>query len=359
MKNFFNLPNPIFRPDSFNDKERNISKFWLDKNENGHNDLNLFFKKNFLNNIPPRYIFSYPSLADTYLKISNYLKLQKNQILLTNGSDGGIKIIFESLVKKNDKVLIMSPTFEMYQVYCKLYQSKFKKINYFLNKDKFNVDLNKILKTLKDFKPKLFCFAYPDSPTGFSFKKKDVENILNFCNKNKIFVLIDEAYYFFSKQTFVKKIKQFDNLAIVRSSGKAFALAGLRAGFIISNKKNINYFKSYRQMYEINGIAAYMLNKIYTPNGIKKIKESVRDLELGKNFFLKELSKNPNIEFIDSDANFIHLKILKKKDILLKKLDKICVFKKKQNHPILRDYIRLTLTTKKNFSKILKVINTK
>ena len=359
MKNFFKLPKPIFRPDSFKDKERDINKLWLDKNENSHRDLNLFMKKNILNNIPPRYIFSYPSLANTYSKISNNLNVQKKQILLTAGSDGGIKTVFESMIQKKDKVLIMSPTFEMYDVYCQLYQSKYKKIDYSLSKGKFDIDLNKIINTLKTFKPKLFCFAYPDSPTGFSFKEKDVQKILNFCKKNEIFVLIDEAYYFFSKKTFIKKIKMFDNLAIVRSAGKAFALAGLRAGFIVSDEKNINYFKSYRNMYEINGIAAYMLNQIYTKNGINKIEKTVKKLEEGKNFFLKALNKNSNIEFIDTEANFIHLKILKKKNIIIKKLEKICEFKKNQRHPALKDYIRLSLTTKKNFSKILKIIDRK
>ena len=139
--------------------------------------------------------------------------------------------------------------------------------------------------------------------------------------------------------------------------GKAFGVAGLRVGFIISNKLNIDYFRSYRGMYEINNIAAYMINKILTKKGIKIVKNSVERLIQGKKYFLKNLKKNQNIKFIDTNANFIHLKILKNRKKIINKLSKLCEFKKKQKHPILKDYIRLSLTTKKNFINILEALN--
>ena len=357
MKKNFKIKKPIFRPYSYKDYERNIKKIWLDKNENTDEVINNFFKKEFLNQIPPRYLYSYPSLAETYAKVSKFCKKNKNQILLTHGSDGGIKTIFESIVKQNDKVIIFSPTFEMYDVYCKLYQAKYKTINYSIKDKKIYLNFSRLFKTLKEFKPKLICFASPDSPTGFFFNQIQVKKILEFSKKNNIFVLIDEAYYLFSEKTYINEINKYKNLAIIRSMGKAFGVAGLRVGFIVSNKINIDFFRSYRGMYEINNIAAYMLNKILTKKGIKEVKNSVNRLIEGKKFFLKNLKKNPNIEFIDTHANFIHLKILKDKNKIIKKINEICVFKKRQKHPILKDYIRLSLTTKKNFINILKVLN--
>ena len=41
------------------------------------------------------------------------------------------------------------------------------------------------------------------------------------------------------------EINKYTNLIIVRSLSKSWALAGLRIGFILSSKKNINYMKSY------------------------------------------------------------------------------------------------------------------
>ena len=112
-------------------------------------------------------------------------------------------------------------------------------------------------------------------------------------------------------------------------------------------------------MYEINNIAAYMLNKILTNSGMRKVNRSVLKLKEGKKFFLNNLNKNSNVEYINTSANFIHLKILKNKKKIINNLSKICEFKKKQNHPILKDYIRLSLTTKKNYINILKILNNK
>lgn len=357
MRNNFNIKNPIFRPHSYNDYERDIKKIWLDKNENADLKINKFYKKEFLSKIPSRYLFSYPSLGETYLKVSKFCNTSKNQILLTHGSDGGIKTVFESMIKKNDKVLILSPTFEMYEVYCKMYQAKYKFFNYSIINNKIDLDFSNLIKTIAIFKPKLLCLASPDSPTGFSYDKEKIDKILELSQKKNIFILIDEAYYLFSKKTFINKINNFKNLAIVRSMGKAFGLAGLRVGFIISNKLNVDYFRSYRGMYEINNIAAYMINKIFCKRGIKIVKNSVHRLIQAKKFFLKKLEKNQNVKFIDTEANFVHLKILKDRKKIIKKLSMVCEFKKKQKHPILKDYIRISLTTKKNFINILDALN--
>ena len=76
--------------------------------------------------------------------------------------------------------------------------------------------MDKFLKTIKTFKAN-FMLCIPKWSTGFSYKKKDVNTILNFSKKNNIFILIDEAYFLFNNKTLIKKINSFDNLAIVRS----------------------------------------------------------------------------------------------------------------------------------------------
>ena len=104
----------------------------------------------------------------------------------------------------------------MYDVYCKLYQAKYKTINYSIKDKKIYLNFSKLFKTLKEFKPKLICFASPDSPTGF-FSISAGKKILEFSKKNNIFVLIDEAYYLFSEKTYINEINKYKNLAIIRS----------------------------------------------------------------------------------------------------------------------------------------------
>ena len=70
-------------------------------------------------------------------------------------------------------------------------------------------------------------------------------NIRKKSNKN-VYLIIDEAYFPFSEETSIKLIKKYKRLAIIRTGSKSFGLAGLRVGFIASNKYLINLFSKFK-----------------------------------------------------------------------------------------------------------------
>ncbi len=106
----------IYRPDWIIDSIRKSNKLWLDKNENA-DEILLKQTKKMLKNIDKNIIFSYPSLAPIYKKLARSLKISPKKILLSAGSDAGIKTIFETFVNEKDKVLRTNPTFAMYEIY--------------------------------------------------------------------------------------------------------------------------------------------------------------------------------------------------------------------------------------------------
>ena len=108
----------------------------LNKNENTHNQLFIFLKELF-NKINPNDINSYPNFKKLYSIISKEEKINKNQILLTSGADAAIKLIFETLIKKNDKIIITEPSFAMYDIYSKLFQSVCIKLIYKRKNNRF------------------------------------------------------------------------------------------------------------------------------------------------------------------------------------------------------------------------------
>ena len=98
-----------------------------------------------------------------------------------------------------------------------------------------------MIKKIKNEKPKILCLANPNSPTGTIIEKKNILKLIKTCKKNNCYILIDEAYYGFSKETSKNFVKRFENIFIVRSLSKAWGLAGLRLGYIISNKKILKF----------------------------------------------------------------------------------------------------------------------
>lgn len=344
----------VSRPDIFKEIKRDPKKLWLDKNENLDQALLNFVKKK--TKLTKEILSSYPNLSSTYKKIANFYNINKYSLLLGHGSDGCIQNIFQALVKKNSHVLISSPTFAMYDVYAKAFDAKISYIKYSINNEgAISLDIKNLLRLLKK-KPKIFFLPNPDSPTGSSLNDKLLNKIFKICEKNDCYVLIDEAYHLFYKPSQVKKINTYKKLIIIKSFSKAFGLAGLRAGCIITNINTIDYLKSFKQMYEINHFCSEVLSNIFTKQGIGIIRKSINEKKEGKKFFLKFLKKN-NFDYLDSDGNFIHINFGIDKEKIINGLKKICYFR--ENDVLLpkKGYSRFTLTNVKNFKKITKIIN--
>lgn len=334
---------------------RTSNKIWLDKNENTDEYLKKTYLR-ILKKIKFSDIAAYPDLTDTYKKVSSFLNLRVKQIYLTSGSDLAIKSIFESCIFSGDKVVMTNPTYAMYEVYCNLFRAKKILLDYEFSKNGPYLNINKLVLLIKNHKPKLICIPNPDSPTGQIISKANIETILRVAKNNKSLVLIDEAYYLFYKKSSISYIKKFNNLIVTRSASKAMALAGIRIGIVISNPFLIKNIFMYKPMYEISSLANIFIKEIIKSKNYKLIKNSVNRLVEGKKLFINYLKKK-NISYFNSYGNFIHINLGASKKIIIKELEKYIYFRSEEKHPSLNGYSRISLTSKKNFKMIIKIIN--
>ena len=93
-----------------------------------------------------------------YKQLRNHLKINVDQLILTNGSDGGIRMVFDLLTNQKDKVLILNPTFAMYEIYCKIFKLKYKKIEFKFSDKGPKLNLNEICDEIRKYRPKLFVY---------------------------------------------------------------------------------------------------------------------------------------------------------------------------------------------------------
>ena len=76
-----------------------------------------------LENMTAEKISTYPEIFSLYDKVSNYYDISKENLLFTNGSESGIRYVFQTYVAPGDNVLTVSPTFAMVPVYSKIFQT--------------------------------------------------------------------------------------------------------------------------------------------------------------------------------------------------------------------------------------------
>jgi histidinol-phosphate aminotransferase len=352
MKNPINskIPKDIYRPDWLIDEKRDSAKLWLDKNENTDKNLSKFLKNIFIH-LKPKIINSYPSLAKIYRKLSNFLNIKPKQILLTHGSDGGIKSVFETFINPNDIVIRTEPTFAMYEIYIKIYKAREILIKY---DKKLSLDINYLIKILRSKKPKLLCLPNPDSPTGQIVEAKLIKRILDVSKKTKTFVLIDEAYFEYYNKTNIYKINKYPNLIVARTTGKAYGLAGARVGYLIANENIIKKLHQTKPMYEINHIGAEIFYQLLNNKNYKFITKIINEHLRGKKYFINELQKL-KYEALKTYSNFIIVNFKENTLRILSELKKICYIRYFKEGA-LKGKVRFSLTDTNNFKRIIKII---
>ena len=267
------------------------------------NERTTLFSKNkldaILNTITPYDITPYASLEPFYLAVSEWLSIDRNQLLLTHGSEQAIKAVFETYINKGDEIINFHPNFAMYSVYSKMYGACeiVKSYNKF-----FNIELDDVLLSINK-KTKLIVISNPGH-NGILIKKDVIEQILSYAEKNNILVIIDEAYIDFSGPSLATKIQDYENLIIIRTMSKAFGLASLRIGFLISNANIINDLYKVKPVHEISGVSAKIGSFLINDQSIKD--EYLQSVHEGKKVLLDFFNER-NIKYIRTDANFMFL----------------------------------------------------
>ncbi len=305
---------------------------------------------NMLRNIEARDIQYYPYFGELLKKLAEFHKVNIDNIILTAGADEAISAILGTFMEYGQTVLTVCPSFVMPKIYSKINGLNYKEIQY-NEKWKFPFEnfLNNISNT--DF----IHLTTPNSPTGEVIDSVNIEKIIDKAYGKGI--LIDETYANYSGITNLELIKDRDNIFIVRSFSKDFALAGLRLGYIISSVNNIQWLRKYLSPYNVStltlkaGIAA--LDDLDYFNNVKSEMEESKEL-------LTSILKDLGAKVYPSKTNFLCVDFGEKADFIYHKLlkNKIKVKYFKQT-PMLENCFRIAIPKIKNVQKIIEALKIK
>ncbi len=249
-----------------------------------------------IKNIKPELISSYPEYESFYEKLSKYLGIKKSELIVTNASDEAIKLIMDTYVEEGDSIILPVPTFPMFRIYAGVSGAKIR--NVFYNED-LSFPTDKVLSVISH-DTKIVILVSPNNPTGTLIEKKDIVKVLKKA-KNSI-VLLDEAYTQFSRQTCIDLINEYDNLIILQTFSKAFGLAGLRIGYIVSCEANISNILKACSPYSVNAVAVLAASAALDDTAY--IKWYSGEIEKSKRYLYEEL-RNLGIKAYPSYANFV------------------------------------------------------
>lgn len=282
-------------------------------------------------------------ILEAYSKV---IKVKKEQILAGNGSDQMLGLMIGTFLGKGKILYTFDPDFSMYDYYASSYEAEIKKFE--LQEDG-TLDVDAFISEGKEANVSLILFSNPNNPTGNCLYESDIRRIVEAFSD--IPVVVDEAYIEFANAaSSVALIDQYKNLYVTRTLSKAYSLAGLRLGFLLSNEANMKELKAKAVPYALNSMTM-RIGKIVLRHASIFL-ERAEETKKKRNAMYEDVSKLRHVTFYASEGNFLHGKCTEKQK-LLEYFEAAGIVIR--NYPN-KDTFRITIGTEEENQKVLQVL---
>ena len=294
----------------------------------------------------------YPDPQQNLVKeaLSKMKGISKEQILLGNGSDEVLDLIFRVFCEpREDNVIVLPPTYGMYEVLANTNAIELVKIPLVEN---FQPNVKEIVKC-QDAKTKVLFLCSPNNPTANSFNASKIETLIKEFNG---IVVIDEAYIDFSiEDSWLGRLDEFPNLIVTQTLSKAYGLAAIRLGICYASKEIISILNKIKPPYNVNQLTQdvalqSLLNQ-------EKVKNNITAIISERNQLIRDLE---NVEIVEkvysSDANFLLVKV-DDANLRYKQLVKLGIIARNRTTQILCDNcLRFTVGTADENKKLINTL---
>lgn len=291
----------------------------------------------------------YPDVEATELRrrLAEYTGLPVEYISCFGGSDMALEYTCRTYLEPGSSVVLSAPTYDNFRVYA---QSTGASIVQSYYKNPFHPNARTLLNSITA-KTRLVYICNPNNPTGAMMSEKEIGRLLEQAPQ-QMFV-VDEAYFEFCNQTVAHFVEKYSNLIVVRSFSKAFGLASLRIGYILTDPANLEYIHRIKVGKNVSVIAqkaaiAALSNLSYTEAYIKQIGESKQ--------MLSERLRQLQCEFHITPANFFLIRLNNPQNAI-RTLEEHKIFVRDRSTVVqLEGFVRITIGTPEQTERLLTVL---
>lgn len=299
----------------------------------------------------------YPESDLSQLKdeIASYSHVNSNEVIVGgDGADEIIDILAKVFIDPGDEFIVPIPTYMYYEYLFKPYGAVPVYGKWDLKNNKLDVD--SVLNSISE-KTKVIFLCSPNNPTGTLIPKED---IITISKATDAIIVVDEAYFEYSKVNNVDLINKYPNIFIMRTMSKVLGLAGMRIGYGLANSEIIEYMHRVKPVFSLTRLS--YISAINTLKDKDYIEKSIEDGIKSREFLFKELSKIKSLNVFKSYSNYILIGIektgLKAKDLTKKLMMNGIIVRDCTSFKGLDDYwIRVSIGTMEENEKFIKILN--
>ena len=284
-----------------------------------------------------------PALASRFARAFG---VGKHQVMIGNGSDELIQILCTAVARPGAGIMIPVPTFAMYRISARNAGLKVAAVPL---DGAFDLDLAAMRQAVAIHPPALTFLAWPNNPTGNCYSRGRIEAILR---EWPGIVVVDEAYFHFSGQTFLPLLGRHENLVILRTLSKV-GFAAMRVGLLIGPPDLVHQLDKVRLPYNMNAMsqaaAGFYLDH---EEAFLAQAEEIRGWREGLFAALKSI---PGVDPRPADANFIFFHCDFDTDRVYIALMERGILIKNFNAPgTMKNFMRVTVGTREENQRLIE-----
>jgi len=292
--------------DSVKAPVRNISAYTLreyeydvkiNQNENP-NDVPVELKREILDFALERSWSRYPPFVPESLhaRLAEYAGWRADGVLVGNGSNELIQALIAVFIEPGGKLILPSPTFTVYRLVGTVFGADVVEVPL---RDDLTFDCDALDEAFFDG-GSMIIVCSPNNPTGSLYPPERLERLLR---KSDRPVVVDEAYFEFSRETAAGLLERYDNLVVLRTFSKAFSLAGLRVGYGLMRPEVAKEVGKAKLPYNLNFFTMAAAEKLLDNRGM--LAATVDDIICEREMMIPAMNAIEGVRAYPSRANFI------------------------------------------------------
>ena len=291
-----------------------------------------------------------PQQRDLKSALAKLKNVNQEQILLGNGSDEVLDLIFRAFCEPGvDNVITLPPTYGMYKVLAEINNIKNREV---LLTEEFQLDVKSILKSV-DEQTKLLFICSPNNPTGNAFDARYIKTILEDFTG---IVVIDEAYIDFSSyETWIGFLDLYPNLIVTQTLSKAYGMAGIRLGVCYASTAITSVLNKIKPPYNVNELTQQKaLERVLA---VDEVFDEVESILEERNLLMIALQEIKFIkEIFPTDANFILVKVDDANERYQELIEKGIVIRNRTTQPLCEKTLRFTIGTSEENKTLVEAL---
>ena len=285
--------------------------------------------------------------------VANFLRIAPEQVLLTNGMDEALSLLFASYLGPGDELLFADPTFVMYPT---LGEGLGAQVVRQQSAEDLALPIADFLARISP-RTRVIAIANPNNPTGLAASRAELLRIVE--SAPDAAVIIDEAYFEFcgaalTCRTMIPDLARHPNLFVARTLSKAYGLAGLRLGVLTGAVEQIDYLRRLSLPFNVNAVALACLEDALADRAF--VSEHVAQVKRGRERLAK-LFDELGLRFWPSQTNFVLVRVGAKAKAFVESMQRRGILVRDSSaNPGCDGCVRITVGTPKQMDGVLQAI---